>query len=243
MLQQLALDRSRWRSYYALGLVAVSVGACGGGPAPLVPEALPPLADTVAARWVAESVPTGARKYDMRWLYETQQGQSRGRAVVRFVPPDSLRLDVRAPFGRSGAAVAIGDSVRWSEPDDGVRKLMPVVPLFWAVLGIPHLPGREPGYTGEERARARVLRYAVQGDTLTYVLWLAQPRLQLEVRRDGRTLGTVDVELAPSGRVPDRATMRFPQDAALVVFTVSEIEEITGVDPDIWKEPEDTEEP
>ena len=122
ILQRFALDRWTRATYY---LVAVTVGsACSGGPAPLVPEPLPPMERAQVAQWVDRFQPTRALRYDLRWLYVTQQGQSRGRAAVHFVPPDSARFDYRGPFGRSGAAVVIGDSVLWAQPGDDVGALV-----------------------------------------------------------------------------------------------------------------------
>ncbi len=243
MWQRFVLDRGFAPVYYHVfrgGLVGLglAVAGCGAGVVPLVPRPLPPLERGLAGRWVAGISPTRALRYDVRWTFENQQGTVRGRAAIRFVPPDSLRFDYRAPFGRSGAAVLMGDSVRWAEPEDGVASLLSISPLFWAALGIPRPPPDDVPVFGLVREGERVWRYAVAGDTLTHVAHDGPERLlRMDLRRDGDVVGRIEVTFADTVALASRALMLFPGSASRFTMTVQDIEELTTVDPDIWQKP------
>lgn len=235
MWQWFALDRPRGRRY----LVSISGGlvlaACSSAPPPVAPAGLPPLALAVAVEWVARHQPERPLRYDLRWMYETQKGQVRGRGAVRMVPPDTLRFDYRAPFGRSGAAVVVGDSVLWSEPEDEIEGLIRIAPLFWAALGVARMPGDAAVITGRARESSRAWRYATGTDTLTYA---ATPGgLRADMRRSGDILGWVDVRLIETTGVPERSTMLFPKAAARFFIDVRGVETLDEIDPEIWKQP------
>lgn len=240
MWQRLALDRqARW-FYYGVALtVSLAVAACGVTIPRLGPERLPPIERDTVTEWVREFHPARPVRIDLRWTYRTQQGTSRGRASVRFVPPDSVRFDYRAPFGKSGAAVIVGDEVVWSRPEDDVGQLIQVAPLFWAALGMPRMPPDGSAISGLVEADIRTWRYAASGDTLTYRARAALPGagLEAQMRRGGEVVGAVDVLFADSVLQPVSATMVFPGSASTVEFTVVAIEPITAVDPEIWKAP------
>ncbi len=216
---------------------AVLVGtACNRPPRPLAPLGMIPMSRDTARAWVAELAPTELRRYDLRWRFQNQQASVAGRGAVRLAPPDSLRFDYRAPFGRSGAAVVVDDEVIWREPEDGVQ-LIPVVALFWAALGIPRLPPVGSKVMGLADGDRRIWQYLVDGDTLTYVVRSGSLRLQAEIRQPGRLVGTVDVRFDPETHLPTQATLTFPEKAAILRFTVEEIEELASLDADIWKRP------
>ncbi|NIN11595.1 MAG: hypothetical protein GTN62_08840 [Gemmatimonadales bacterium] len=239
MWQWVALDRLAKDAYYHVRWVALMVAAgCGAQPEALAPEGLPVLSRADVAQWVRGYIPDHPLRYDLRWLYQTQQGRTRGRAAVRYVPPDSLRFDYRAPFGRSGAAVAVGDSVLWSEPEGEANNLVAVTSLFWAAMGIPRYPAAEAAVTGRARGGTRVWRYAAGLDTLTYLATEQSPVvLRCELRHGRQVIGTVDVEFADSTGLPISARMLFPSSAAQVFFTVQAIDSLATVDPAIWKRP------
>jgi hypothetical protein len=239
MPQRLALDRPTRVPYYAGALTVLAVVAgCGVRTTPLAPASLPPVSRTVLGAWLAPHQPVAPLRYDLRWTYQTQQGSARGRAAVVFVPPDSVRFDYRAPFGRSGAAVVVGDEILWSRPPDDVEQLIGVAPLFWAALGILPSPPPEMQVFGDETGTARRWRYVSITDTLTFVSTLGDPAsLAAEMRRLGNVVGTVQVEYADSVRRPVSAHMVFPGSASFVHFTVEAIETVAEVDPSIWKEP------
>ncbi len=238
MLQQLALDRLRAGPYYVGCATAVLLAGCSGRPNSIAPADMEPLEVAVVGDWVAQLQPDQARLYDLRWTYTTQRGAVRGRSTVRFAPPDSLRFDYRGPFGRSGAAVVVGDSVLWAEPEEDVEQLIPVAPLFWAALGIPRDPPTGARVFGLESGTQRIWQYVSGGDTLSYVV-TGEPefRLQAEVRRLDEVIGTTDAVFNDSTQVPEEATMTFPQSATLFQLRMVNVETLASHDPDVWKRP------
>ncbi len=237
MAQRLALDRAPRGPYYlVVACLLGSLLACARGVAPIAPADMPPLPRDTAGVWVAALVPARALRYDVRWAVETQQGQVRGRAAARVHPPDSLRFDYRAPFGRSGAAVVIGDSLYWAEPEE--RNPVPPAPLFWAALGIPLHPPAGAVVVGREIPGERAWRYAVGGDTLTYVA-KAGSRTELKAlfRRGDEVVGTVTTTLDAATRLPIEATVLFPRSGAFFLLTVQEIDSLAAVEPGIWDRP------
>ena len=238
MWQWFALDHSGGFTYYAKLVAPLALLGCVGQPGQLVPGALPSLDDATVARWIERQLPEKALRYDLRWVYATQQGHTRGRAAIRFVPPDSIRFDYRAPFGRSGAAVIIGDEVIWSEPEAEVGMLVQTAPLFWALIGIPRSAPDGFEVAGVERGVEHVWRYSGLVDTLTYVFLEAQPTvLRLEMRQAGDVIGTVETEMNDMTGYARQGTIRFPQAAAIFRVTVREVVTMTEIDDGIWKRP------
>jgi len=237
MWQQLALDRTPGRLYYplAFGAVLVVVG-CGPHTSPIAPADLPAATAANAQAWVNQFVPTRPTRYDVRWTLQTQQGQVRGRAAAQFAPPDSLRFDYQGPFGRSGAAVMVGDSIVWSEPEEEVRSLIPVTPLFWAALGLPRPPDRRSRVYGRASAETGVWRYVRGADTLTYVQASAAT-LEAEMRQAGKVIGTVEVEFADTVRAPLRSRIAFPQTASAILFELEALDTLSSVGPETWRRP------
>lgn len=240
MRQRLALDRP-WRLLYypvALGVVA-AVAACGVRIEDLAPRGLPSVERAVATEWALALRPSSPRRYDLRWTYQTQQGTSRGRAAVRFVPPDSIRFDYRAPFGRSGAAVIVGQEILWSRPEEDVDRLIQIAPVFWAAIGIPLVPPHDAHTQGRQVGEVRTWRYASPGDTLTYQGSTSLPGsvFRAQMRIGGDIVGTAEVTYADSTAAPVAATMLFPTSASAVYFTFEAIETLTAVDSTIWHEP------
>jgi len=237
MAQRLALDRALRGPYYLMVVcLTVPLAACPRGVAPIAPADMPPLTPDSAVAWVDALIPGRALRYDVRWAVETQQGQVRGRAAARVHPPDSLRFDYRAPFGRSGAAVVIGDSLRWAEPED--RNPVPPAPLFWAALGIPLHPPAGAAVVGREVPGERAWRYAIGHDTLTYVASTgSRTELKALFRRGDEVVGTVTTTLDAGTRLPIEATVLFPQSGAFFLLTVQEIDSLSAVDPEIWDRP------
>ena len=239
MRQWFALDQAPRLAYYLVfPWLVVGAVACGTRPAPLAPSGMPSLSRAEAERWVSRRVPTRPARYELRWALETQQGSSRGRAAVQFAPPDSIRFDYRGPFGRSGAAVIVGDEVLWSRPAEDVDRLIQTAPLFWAALGIPRYAASGAAVTGQVEGETYRWRYAQQSDTLTYVL---EERLGGRFRADLRSgtdvIGTVDVAFADSTLQPASARLIFPPSASIVLFTVTAIDTLVTLDAGIWNLP------
>ncbi len=232
------LDRPKARSYYAACAALLgTLTACAPRPASIAPAGLAPVSPETVATWLAAYTPGTPRRYDLRWRFLTPKGSTAGRAAVRVKAPDSLRFDYRGPFGRSGAAVLVGDSAVWAEPEKDARDLIPMAPLFWAALGLPLAPPRDAEQFGRQNGVGRAWRYVVRGDTLDFVEVGNGPlRLLTEVRRD-RILATTDTRFRPGTRVPLEGQMRFPVEGTLFTFTVEAIDSTSAFDPGIWRRP------
>ncbi len=237
MRQRFALDRIVRAPYVlVLGALLVAGLGCRAGVSPIAPVDMPVLAREVAVAWVDSLVPAAPMRFDVRWTVETQKGHVRGRASARVVPPDSLRFDYRAPFGRSGAAVLIGDSLVWAKPED--RNPVPPAPLFWAALGIALHPPAGGAITGRALTTERAWRYAHGPDTLTYVVALSgSRRLRALFRREGEVVGTVETAFEDGAPIPKDAKVVFPSSGALFLMTIQTVESLTSVDSTIWAEP------
>jgi len=239
MRQWFALDQPGRLVYYLLlPWLVVGAVACGIRTRPLAPSGMPTLSRAQAESWVGRRVPTRPARYELRWALETQQGSSRGRAAVQFAPPDSIRFDYRGPFGRSGAAVIVGDEVVWSRPAEDVDRLIQTAPLFWAALGIPRYAASDATITGQVDGETYRWRYAQLGDTLTYALEQRPGgRFRADLRSWADVIGTVDVAFADSTLQPASARLIFPPSASIVLFTVTAIDTLVTLDAGIWNLP------
>jgi hypothetical protein len=191
----------------------------------------------VLRQWLSSYLPDSARRYELRWRFHTPKGSTAGRAAVRVSPPDSLRFDYRGPFGRSGAAVVVGDSALWAEPEEETGQLIPVAPLFWAGLGLPPEPPAGALIFGREGPGGRAWRYVLNGDTLDFVEVGEIPERLLSQLRRGRILAAAMVRFRAGSRLPIEGEMSFPPQGALFRFTVEAIESVPPFDPSIWRRP------
>jgi hypothetical protein len=152
-------------------------------------------------------------------------------------PPDSLRFDYRGPFGRSGAALLLGDSVIWAEPEQDVRELIPLAPLFWAALGIPLRPSETASLLARENGAHRAWRVMTGKDTLDLVHVLTAPaRLLTQLRQDGISAAT-EVRFGEAGVIPLRGEMRFPREGIAFIFTVQGVDSTVVFDAATWRHP------
>jgi hypothetical protein len=154
------------------------------------------------------------------------------------VPPDSIRFDYRGPFGRSGAAVVVGDSVVWAEPEEDASEIIPVAPLFWAAIGVARQAPAGASVYGLQEGLERVWQYDVAGEVLTYIV-RQDPglKLQTEMRRLDEIIGVVETVYGDSTGAPHLAIMTFPATASQFVFDFRNVEKLESVDPDVWKRP------
>lgn len=217
--------------------VLVVVSGCKHRGEPLSPDGMNRLTLGTVQSWLVDLAPQRAARYDVNWTYQTQQGAVRGQAALRVQPPDSMRFDYRGPFGRAGASVVVNDDVVWAEPEEEVELLMPVVPLFWAALGIPRDPSPGAQIIGLETDTERRWRYGENGDTLDYVVTRVPPyRLQASMRRLRDVIGLVEVTYDDT-RMPVEAMLTFPQTATRFMFDVTKVDTTVTLSPDIWDRP------
>jgi len=228
------------RTKLAAGLAICFLGlwGCRMRPEALGPEAMDPIGMETVEEWVADLAPSGATRYDLRWTFQTQRGAVRGQAALRVQPPDSLRFDYRAPFGRSGAVFLDDEELVWAEPEEEVSTLLQAIPLFWAALGIPRDPPEGTTIYGLENDGGRRWLYGVGADTLEYYVARTQPfRFLASLRHLDDLLGLVEVNYDEQTSLPTRATLTFPETASVFIMDVTSADTAATHSPDVWKRP------
>lgn len=219
--------------------LALAGSACAGRIRSIAPENLAPIPADTARAWAAALRPGAPLQFDLRWSYENREGRASGRAVARYAPPDTLRFDYRGPFGRSGNALIIGDTVVWSEPEGDLDNLVPVAPVLWAALGIVTRESADSRFLGAATPAQRAWRQVWDARALDYiVVGDPRPRLLAELREDDRILGVAEVELAgPPPTHPTSAVMRFPDQRSTFSLTVRQVDSVAAFSADTWIRP------
>lgn len=234
------LDRLRTLSYIAACVLAA---ACPGPrlPPPLVPMALAPASRDSAGAWARTTLPRAAALIRFRWRYQDERVKYAGRGTARIAPPDSLRFDFAGPLGLgSGAAVVIGDSVAWADPEKNFRSLVPAIPMLWAALGMVQPPPAEAAvfgrWSGSDGDTTRIVwRFARQDDTLDVVATHGSSGvLEAEWRRGGKAVARSRSQL-DADRRPTGARVDFPEGPARFELTVVAIDTAAVFPPAIWR--------
>lgn len=196
MVQRFLLDRGVWVIYLGLGCLA-----CRPGRVVVIPEAATPADAAAVTAWVRNTVPRESSFRRFKWTFRDERATAGGRGTVRIAPPDSARLDVAGPLGADpAAAFVIGDSARWTEPEDAAKDLVPNYQLMWAMFGVAREP--DPGATVQAFVLedASLWRYVAGTDTVEYAEFVGEkPRLVAVVRRAGRLVGQAETHFAPDG--------------------------------------------
>ena len=233
------------------------IGACAsltacpgpGALAPLVPMALAPASRDSAVAWTRTTVPRGPTLYRFRWRYQDERVKYAGRGSVRIAPPDSLRFDYAGPLGLgSGAAVILGDSVAWADPEKDFRSLVPAIPMLWAAFAMVRPPAADAAVLGtaivdSTRARRRMVwRFAQAEDTLDYVVTDSAGReslLEAEWRRQGKIVARSRAQLDIRG-FPASARIDMPHSSkgsgeARFELTVGIVDTAAVMAPALWR--------
>lgn len=228
------LDRLGAGSYIAAWILST---ACRGRLTPLVPRPLAPLPPESVAAWAGPSAfhrPTALR---FHWHYRDNRRGGGGRGMARLAPPDTLRLDWAAVLGlSSGAAVVVGDSLRWADPADKFpASVPPAIQLAWTALGVVRPPRAASAVSGGRDTAQAVWRYADGRDTLDFRLRAAPPRtLEAEWRRDGRILARSRTLLGPDG-LPQSVRIDFPERPARFELTIVGVDSSATFAPALWR--------
>src|SRR5438876_9825307 len=102
---------------------------------------LAPASRDSATAWANATLRITPTLIRFRWRYQDERVKYAGRGTARIAPPDSLRFDYVGPLGLgSGAAVVIGDSVVWADPEKNFRSLVPAVRILWAAFSMVRPP-------------------------------------------------------------------------------------------------------
>lgn len=241
---------TRRRSLSYIGACIV-LAACPGPrpPAPLVPVPLAPLARDSAVTWTRTTRPPTPTLIRFRWRYEDEQVKYAGRGTVRIAPPDSMRFDYAGPLGLgSGAAVVIGDSVLWADPEQNFRALVPAIRMLWAAFGMVRPPAPDAEVFGAQlvdsvRQRRRVVwRFADVQDTLEYLATDSAGRtstLEAEWRRRAervaRSRAQFDTAQHPASARVDFFKASGAARRARFELTVGVIDTAVVIAPALWR--------
>lgn len=215
------------------------LAGCPHRPGPLVPEPLAPADRDSATAWTRTTIPTGRRTIRFRWRFRDERVSYAGRGTARIAPPDSIRFDYAGPLGLgAGAAVVLGDSVAWADPEANFRSLVPAIPMLWASLGVVRPPAPDAAVSaGIEQGRegtGRVWRFAQDRDTLEYILRAGlTPVLEAEWRRGGDVIARSTTQLGSGA--PVSARVDFPEASARFEFTVVAIDSGAVIPPAVWR--------
>ena len=198
---------------------------------------LAPASRDSAAEWARQTLPRAATLIRFRWHYQDERVKYAGRGSARIAPPDSLRFDYAGPLGLgSGAAVVIGDSVAWADPEKDFRSLVPAIPMLWAALGMVQPPTDDAAVSGAVDSTAagrRVIwRFAEPEDTLDYVLTEGATRVLLaEWRRGGKVMARSRTQFDRSVG----ARVDLPEASARFELTVGAVDTAAVIPPALWR--------
>lgn len=223
-----------------LGLLVLLAGCAGRMPGPVAPVGFAPDTGGAAPRWTAATVRSDARQLRFGWRFQDPKGIAEGRGSAQIAPLDSLRFDIRGPLGSGrSAAVVIGDSALWAEPEDQVKKLVPEYALLWAMLGQARAPGGLQDVSVIESAALQAWRYVQGADTVEFIVTRGEPRqLVADVRRAGSRVGRVVTTFAPDG-FPRKARLDVPGTPARLDITFTDARALPRVPADAWERPTD----
>jgi hypothetical protein len=215
------------------------VAACGPRLAPLpIPAGLAEAPRDAAVRWADSTRPAEPTDIRFRFRFQDANGSAAGRGRARFAPRDSIRFDIVGPLGMGRAsALVIGDSARWTEPEEQIRKLVPNYPLFWAMLGVAREPAPGAVVRGLADRQVTVWQFASGPDTVEYVREDgAEPRLLAEVRQGGTRIGRVETRLGLDG-FPVSSRLVVPRPASRLDLSFQQHAKVSSFAPDTWLRP------
>ena len=227
------LDRPRARSYIA---ACVALTACRGHLAPLVPEPLAPVAPDSIAAWTLPNGPTRPVALRFKWKYRDDRQSGGGHGTLRLAPPDSMRVDWAAVLNvKTGAAVVIGDSLRWADPkQDYPSSISQAIQLVWTALGIVRPPNAGTATFGRRDSTGAVWRYIRDQDTVAFRLAGAPRTLQGEWRRAGRLMARSRTQLAAGG-LPQGTRVDVPERSARFEITFTTVDSTAQFAPALWR--------
>ena len=233
--QRLLLDRCRALSYIA---ACVLLAGCPRRLPPLVPVPLGSADRDAAVAWARATLPARQRAIRFRWKYQDSAKRWGGRGQARVGPPDSLRFDYVGPLGLgAGAAVLVGDSVIWADPEKNFRSIVPAVRMLWAGLGMVRPPAPGAAIFGLRAPPVTIWRFVQDADTLDYRVTDGAGGdrvLEAEWRQGGRVLARTRTEL-DTHALPAGARIDFPEAPARFELSVVAVDTTVVIDPALWR--------
>ena len=235
--QRFLLDRRLKLSY--IGACWLLAG-CPGKLPPLVPTtlALAPADGAAAAAWARATLPARPTAIRFHWKYQDPDRRWGGRGQARIAPPDSLRFDYVGPLGLgAGAAVVVGDSALWADPEKNFRSLVPAVRMLWAGLGMVLPPAPDAGVFGLQVPPVAIWRFVESADTLDYRVSNAAGGdrvLEAEWRREGKVVARTRTQFDLRA-MPASARIDFPEGPARFELSVVAVDTAAVIDPALWR--------
>lgn len=208
-----ASPRIRAAAVVALAAASVRCATSTGGRTPL------PEPGEVAAR-AAAAAPDRPYRVVFGWEYADERGPVRGEGVLRYTPPDSLRLDLFSAADASMSVALVSGELRTAGQIQDVR--LPPPAFLYATAGL-FRPGRGEPAEGWTTDGERILTYRTSGSG-TLVYRLRGPRIvRLEERASGRELRRLELTWGDApGAWPGRAEYRDETEASRARWTVEE---------------------
>lgn len=172
------------RSAVAVAGLAALWAACAGSRAPVQLE------DPSAAAREAGAGESPSRPYHvtLAWEYADERGAVEGEGVLRYEPPDSLRLDLFLSGGDASMAASLVPDVGLRVAGQVEHVRLPPPPFLYASAGLLRTGVAEPdeAYRGPDGETVLVYDTPTAG---TLRVRLEDGRLlEVEERRDGRTV-------------------------------------------------------
>jgi hypothetical protein len=206
--------------------------------------AVAPASREHAIVWTRSTLPRTPTLIRFRWRYQDERVKYAGRGSARIAPPDSMRFDFAGPFNLgNGAAVVIGDSVAWADPDKNFRSLVPAIPMLWAAFAMVRPPAADAAVLGAQledsltHRRRLIWRFAQVEDTLDYLVTDSAGResmLEAEWRRRGAVVARSRSKLDALQR-PASARVDFPEAPARFELTVGMVDTAAVIPPNLWR--------
>lgn len=202
-LRRLLRRLPRRRTVPTIVLAALTAAACAAGSARTALE--DPAAEAREVR--SSTTPDRPWRLTLAWQYADERGPVRGEGVLRYTPPDSLRLDLLGPGEGSIAAALTDGRLRSVGQIREVR--LPPPPFLYAAAGL-FRPGSERPERGWTEGGERTLVYRTGEGELRF--HLDDGRLvRVEERRDGREVRRLHLrwpDTASAGGWPRSAEFR-----------------------------------
>lgn len=166
--------------------------------------------------------PEAPQRVTFTWSYADPRGPVEGEGVVRYNPPDSLRLDLFGPGDASMAVALAGDSLRTLGQVRNVR--VPPAPFLHATAGI-FRPGAAEPLRGFRRDGERVLVYGTGRGTRRFV-FASGRLLRVEEAADGRTVRSLQLRWDDRSAWPAGAEYRDREDRSRVRWELTDAQRV-----------------
>lgn len=199
---------------------------------PLAPAGSVPVERDSVMAWVLSRQPAGNTLVRFKWSLDENGSRVGGRGSVRVAAPDSLRFDVRGPLGAgAAAAVVVGDSASWVDPEKALDRIVPSYPLLWALVGVPRAPAADATLRSLVLDDGRAWEFATARDTVEYV-WRAG-RFLAQVRDSAGVLGRAEVTYRPDGTL-SKAKLLVPHGRSTLEVRFDSTARPKSFPPEIW---------